>query len=146
MKKIALLLMVFSFTHTIAQTPATYKQSLKEMLELAGTEATFNVAIKQMFVMFKEQKSNVPSEVWESFESEFSNTSMDELVEMLVPVYQRHLTEADLQAMIAFYKTPVGKKYAEKTPLIMQESMQVGQQWGMRIGTLFQEKLKEKGY
>ena len=97
-------------------------------------------------VMFKEQKSAVPDSVWTAFEVEFSKTSMDELVTMLVPVYQKHLTENDLQGMIEFYQTPVGKKYAQKTPLIMQESMQVGQQWGMKVGEAFDEKLRAKGY
>jgi hypothetical protein len=50
------------------------------------------------------------------------------------------------EKIIEFYQTPVGKKYAEKTPLIMQESMQVGQQWGMKIGQEFQNKLQEQGY
>lgn len=116
------------------------------MLSVAGTEETFKVAIKQMFGMFKQQKANVPETVWSEFEQEFSKTSMDELVNMLAPVYNEHMTEADLAKMIEFYETPVGKKYAEKTPLIMQASMQVGQEWGMKMGREFQEKLKEKGY
>jgi hypothetical protein len=79
-------------------------------------------------------------------EKEFLKTSLDDLVDMLVPVYSKHLTLDDLQKIIDFYQTPAGKKYAEKTPLIMQESMQIGQQWGMKIGQKFQEKLQEKGY
>ena len=71
---------------------------------------------------------------------------MDELADMLAPVYEKHMTENDLKKIIEFYQTPVGKKYAEKTPLITQESMQVGQQWGMRIGQKVMERLKEKGY
>jgi uncharacterized protein len=83
---------------------------------------------------------------WSGFEKEFSKTSMDELVDMLAPVYQKHMTENDLKKIIEFYQTPVGKKYAEKTPVIMQESMQVGQQWGMKMGQAFQDKLKARGY
>jgi hypothetical protein len=124
----------------------SYKVTLKKMLEVAGTEATFKVAIKQMFEMFKQQKTNVPDSFWVDFEKEFSTASMDDLVDMLSPIYQKHISEADLKKIIEFYQTPVGKKYAEKTPLIMQESMQVGQQWGMKIGERFQEKLKAKGY
>ena len=140
------ILFVLSVGTSAAQTDAQYTASLKKMLALAGTEESFQVAIKQMIGMFKEEKSEVPDSVWIAFEEEFSKTSMDELVTMLVPVYQKHLTESDLQGMIEFYQTPVGKKYAQKTPLIMQESMQVGQQWGMKIGAAFDEKLRAKGY
>lgn len=143
---IPICIFITSIVSGFAQVDASYKASLKKMLNASGTEATFDAGIKQMIAMFKQQKSNVPENVWTEFEQEFSKTSMDELVEMLAPVYYNHLTADDLQKMIDFYETPVGKKYAEKTPFIMQESMQVGQQWGMKIGQQVMEKLKEKGY
>lgn len=96
--------------------------------------------------MVKQGNPNVPTTIWNDFEQEMLNTSLDDLVEMLVPVYQKHLSQEDLNSLIAFYQTPAGKKYAEKTPLIMQESMQVGQQWGMQIAQKIQQKLSEKGY
>jgi uncharacterized protein len=65
---------------------------------------------------------------------------------MLVPVYSKYLTKEDLEEMIKFYETPVGKKFAENTPKIMRESMQIGQEWGMRIGEKFEKKIRERGY
>ena len=147
MKKVStFFVLLFICGHSFAQSNTSYSATLKKMLQVAGAEATFSVAIKQMIGMFKEQKSEVPDSVWNALEAEFANTSMDELVTMLVPVYEKHLSEKDLQEMIAFYQTPVGKKYAEKSPFIMQESMQVGQQWGMKIGAAFDEKLRAQGY
>lgn len=147
MKKIIVVIsiLIISLGVTYGQVDS-YKVTLKNMLEVAGTETSFKVVIKQMFDMFKQQKTNVPDSIWVEFEKEFSKTSIDDLVDMLSPVYQKHMTENDLMKIIEFYQTPVGRKYAEKTPFIMQESMQVGQQWGMKIGQKFQEKLKEKGY
>jgi hypothetical protein len=139
-------LIVVSVTASFAQADANYKASLKTMLQAAGSEESFKVAIKQMFDMYKNQSTNVPDSVWSGFENEFLRTSIDQLVDMLAPVYQKHMTEDDLKKIIKFYQTPTGKKYAEKTPLIMQESMAVGQQWGMKMGQVFQEKLKAKGY
>ena|SRR5690349_18334869 len=147
MKKLIIIISVLiaPLGETFAQVDS-YKATLKKVLEVAGTEENFKVAIKQMFGMFKQQNSNVPDSFWEEAEKEFSETSMDDLVDMLSPVYQKHMTESDLKKIIEFYQTPAGKKYAEKTPLILQESMQVGQQWGMKIAQRVQEKLKEKGY
>ncbi|MGY0041248.1 DUF2059 domain-containing protein [Pedobacter sp. NJ-S-72] len=48
--------------------------------------------------------------------------------------------------MTAFYQTPAGKKFAEKTPLIMQESMQAGRVWGEKIGLEIISKLNEQGH
>ena len=98
-----------------------------------------------MFVIFKEQSPIVEASVWEEFEKEFSNTSIDKLVEMLAPVYQKYMTQVDLEEMIIFYQARVGKKYAKNLSMIMQESMEIGQQWGMKIGQEIAYKLKEKG-
>lgn len=148
MKKVifALFILVTTVSSGLAQDNNNYRSTLKKMLEAGGSEASFKVVIKQMFDMMKQQKTNVPDNIWSEFEKEFSTTSMDELVDMLLPVYQKHMTVGDLEKVIEFYQTPIGKKYAEKTPLIMRESMQVGQQWGMKISKKFQEKLQEKGY
>ena len=123
-----------------------YKTSLKQMLELSGTEETFKTAIDQVLGMYKQNKPGVPENVWTEIYNEFSKTSLNDLVELLAPIYQKHLTLQDVKKITEFYQTPVGKKYASKTPYIMQESMQAGQQWGMKLAYNIAEKLKEKGY
>lgn len=147
MKKIFLIAFItITASSAFAQDKTSYQNMVKKMLEANGSEGAFKAGIKQMFSMFREQKSNVPSEVWNSFEAEFEKTSMDDLSVMLAPVYEKHLTEADLKKIIEFYETPAGKKFATATPLIMQESMQVGQEWGMKIAQQVMKKLEEKGY
>ena len=142
---IVALFMLFTFS-AFAQDDKVYENTLSEMFEISGSEATFSAAINQMLVMYKSQKTNIPNEFWDGLEKEFLQTSMTDLVKMLVPVYKKHLTLTDIEGLITFYKSPVGKKFAEKTPMITQESMQVGQQWGMVIGQKFADKMKEKGY
>ena len=39
------------------------------------------------------------------------------------------------------FKTPIGKKIAEKAPLLAQESMQLSMEWGMEIGEKIQEMI-----
>ncbi|GAB4198018.1 MAG: hypothetical protein Fur004_16070 [Thermoflexibacter sp.] len=68
------------------------------------------------------------------------------MTEMLAPVYQKYMNLADLRELIKFYQTPTGKKFAQNTPFIVQESMQVGQEWGRKVGQDFAQKIKEKGY
>ena len=139
-------LFLLTFALSFGQVDAEYKVTLKKMFEVSGSEETYKTVIKQMVSMFRTQFSQVSEEIWNDLEEEFLQTSLDDLVDMLVPVYSRHLTIDDLQKIIEFYYTPAGKKYAEKTPLITQESMEIGQQWGMKIGQDFQNRIKEKGY
>lgn len=141
---IVALFMLFTFS-ALAQNDKQYENTLSEMFEVSGSEATFSAAIKQMISMQKQQNPNVSADIWNELEAEFLKTSMDDLVSMLVPVYKKHMTLADLQGLIKFYKSPVGKKFAEKTPMITAESMQVGQQWGMKVGQALVAKLKGTG-
>lgn len=131
---------------SFAQDNAGYTATLKKMLESTGGQGAFQAAIKQMFSMFRQQKNNVPAEIWDSLQAEMEKTSMDDLATLLTPVYQKQLTESDLKKIIEFYDTPIGRKYASAAPTIMQESMQVGQEWGMKIGQQVMQKIAEKGY
>lgn len=139
-------LVILCITATQAQSNDAYSNELKKMFELSGSEETYKAVITQMMGMIKMQYSQIPADVMKELEKEFLNTSMSDLAKELTPVYKKHLSLEDLKGLIAFYETPLGKKYAQKTPAIMQESMAVGQRWGMSIGTKFAEQLKAKGY
>jgi hypothetical protein len=48
----------------------------------------------------------------------------DEMLQAMVPVYQKHFTHADLESLTAFYSTPVGQKILHEMPEISAETMQ----------------------
>ena len=137
-------------TTVFAQENTPYGDKLREMFSVSGASANYDVVVDQMLTMFKNSYGNqaggIEDTVWDELAVEFRESSIDDLVDKLVPVYEKHLTIEDLDAIIAFYKTPAGKKFADKTPLITQESMLVGQEWGMQIGQRFSKRMQEKGY
>jgi hypothetical protein len=53
--------------------------------------------------------------------------SIEGLLDDMVPVYQKHLTKADVDAMVAFYSTATGQKILKEMPAIMSEGMQAMQ-------------------
>jgi hypothetical protein len=50
---------------------------------------------------------------------------VDEIIERLLPVYERNFTSEDLKAFIAFYGSAEGQKLISTIPELMQESVQV---------------------
>lgn len=62
----------------------------------------------------------------------FAALPMDEMLDAIVPIYQRHLTKADLNAVTAFYSSPAGQKILKELPAIMSESMQAGGEIGRK--------------
>jgi hypothetical protein len=56
----------------------------------------------------------------------FQDLPIDEMVDAVVPIYQRHLTKADLDAVIGFYSSPTGQKLLKESPAMMSEAMKAG--------------------
>lgn len=59
-----------------------------------------------------------------SFEEALKAFPWDEMIQAEVPVYQKHFTEGDINALIAFYSTPTGQKALRETPAIAADAMQ----------------------
>ncbi|MFY9904520.1 MAG: DUF2059 domain-containing protein, partial [Terriglobales bacterium] len=74
----------------------------------------------------------------------FQDFPLDEIIDAMVPIYQKHLSKSDLEAVIAFYSSPVGQKLLKEQPAMMAEGMQAGQDIMMRKLPEMQERLKTK--
>lgn len=48
----------------------------------------------------------------------------DEMMEAMVPAYQKHFTKGDMDSLIAFYSTPTGQKVLRELPAVTAEGMQ----------------------
>jgi hypothetical protein len=49
---------------------------------------------------------------------------MDDMLDAMVPTYQKHFTKGDIDALIAFYSGPTGQKVLRELPSVMAEAMQ----------------------
>jgi hypothetical protein len=57
---------------------------------------------------------------------EVAKMPLDEMINAVISIYQRHLTKTDVEELIRFYSSPVGQKILREQPQIMRESMQAG--------------------
>ena len=131
MKKIIItfvLLISFNFT----KSQENYKSLVVDFMSAQGQFETFNATIDQMASMMALTLDDSEKEL-------LSKEVMGSLVDLLVPIYKNHFTEQDLKEAVELYKTPIGKKISEKTPIIAQETMQASMQWGMELA----EKMKK---
>jgi hypothetical protein len=68
------------------------------------------------------------------FEKFHSKVDSNQLIALIVPIYDKYYTHAEIKTLIQFYESPVGKKVATSMPKVMAESQAVGGQWGQQIG------------
>ena len=49
---------------------------------------------------------------------------LDEMMQTMVPAYQKHFTKGDMDALVAFYSAPTGQKVLQELPSVTAESME----------------------
>jgi len=122
----------------IADDPAS-EASVKELMSLTGAG---NLGVQMAQNLLPALKQIIP-QAPESFWTEFmKGVNADDLVKLVIPIYQKHFTEKEIRETLAFYRTPTGQKILKELPQVMQESMATGQQWGQDIARRAVEKAK----
>ena len=134
MKKIIITFVLLT-SFNFVQSQENYKSLVVDFMSAQGQFETFNATIDQMASMMALTLDESEKEL-------LSKEVMGSLVDLLVPIYKNHFTEQDLKEAIELYKTPIGKKISEKTPIIAQETMQASMQWGMELAEKMQKYMK----
>lgn len=134
MKKLLIttLLIIFSYV-SIAQAEIApeKRKEIEKMLRLTGMEKLMTQMKTQMLSAFQKTIPDVSQDFWDRFGQKMD---IHELIEKIIPVYDKHYTIEDLRAVNVFYESPAGRKILATLPQVMQESMQIGREWGEKIG------------
>ena len=69
---------------------------------------------------------------------------VNEIVDEITALYARTFSVEELNAITAFYRSPVGQKFLLKLPAITQESMVIGQKFGQSVASEMQERIVEE--
>jgi hypothetical protein len=67
----------------------------------------------------------------------------DDIIDAMIPAYQNHFTRSDIQAMNAFYSSPVGQKVLEQLPAVLQEGMQAAMPIMSKYLTEWKERMQQ---
>ena len=69
---------------------------------------------------------------------------IDEITQAMIPAYQKHFTHGDIEAMNAFYSSPVGQKVLEELPAVTQEGMRAARPILSQYLSQWQERMKHE--
>ena len=127
-----------------AEANPTKKQRelIVELLKLTGGEKTTTAVMNAMlaqtekkFTAQAEAEGNSPKELEELkelfalFKEEFGRVDISAVMaESSIQIYAKHYTERELADLVAFYRTPTGRKSVELIPEIVRESAESGAQ------------------
>src|SRR3984957_20159778 len=143
MKQFCLSLAVFLFVASVAftQQPApgdapASKEDIQKLFEVMQIHQQMR---QVMDAMMKQQTAMID----ETLKKRYPQTSadkiaranrmivetvkdmpMDAMLDDMIPIYQRHFSKTDIDAMSTFYASPTGQKMMREMPVLTSESMQ----------------------
>jgi uncharacterized protein len=133
----ALLCVAFSpaaFSQENDQTPAS-KADIQTYFETVGSHEQLEKIMNSMQQPMREalhqqylnDKDRLPADfekrMTKTMDGMIKNMPMDEMMQAMIPTYQKHFTKGDVNALLAFYSSPTGQKLLREMPEITSESM-----------------------
>jgi hypothetical protein len=106
---------------------ATHLQAAHELLEVSRTQEATTAALAT--ALEAQYKLQPQLRAFERVMQEFleRHLSWDRLGGELAALYASRFTEAELRELIAFYRSPVGRKLAAETPQLTVEASRIGE-------------------
>ena len=118
-----------------ATEPASREDVLK-LFEVMKVHEQMRQALDQVVVqqksmahdMLRKRVPNITDEKLARFdgmiEESVKDMPLDDIIGDMVPIYQKHLNKADVEAMSTFYASPTGQKVLNEMPGMTSEAMQ----------------------
>ena len=120
---IALLALILPVSAQNTNVTDEYKETLKKIMDFSGTSTTTDDFFQKLSSIMKLNAPKKDEAYWNEFSKNWKEKVENKVFEMYMPVYEKHLTLAELKAVAAFYESPVGKKYKEASLMVMRETM-----------------------
>lgn len=89
------------------------------LIEANGTRRSLEINIDQIIAKSPQENKAQLEELFKAHK----------ILEPLIPIYDKYYDEKELEELIRFYQSPIGQKFLEVTPKIVDESMQASLQY-----------------
>lgn len=117
---------------------------IRRILELTNAAELAITAMEASIPGQRAATPQIPKEFWDEFVVR-ARSDMPRFIDMLIPIYDAHFTEAQLEQLVTFYQSPLGQHSAKVQPLVTTQSIQTGQQWGAQLGAEIAQDLAKRG-
>lgn len=127
--------------HDSAPADSAKVATIHRLLDLMKTPANMSSMFDATIAAQRSSLPGVPAAMWDAISAR-AHASIPQLVDSLVPIYSRHLTQQELEQLVQFYSSPLGQRLVDVQPLIAKESMEAGARWGKQIGEQVSDSIR----
>lgn len=112
-------------------------RDIKKLLAVSGIQEQLSYmkegVLNSYSRMIAVNYPKIPDAFWKEFNQLVGDKEMNALVDVVVPVYDKHMSHEVIQKLIKMFETPFWKEWREKMPAISREAGVAGQQWTMEL-------------
>jgi Uncharacterized protein conserved in bacteria len=152
---VAVALVAFGPAAHSQQPSAAALSTAKEIVTVTGATTLFNPLIagvvEQAKLLFLQQNPGLSKDLNEIATKMRNDLAprFDELVNDVARNYATYFTEQELKDVLAFYKSPAGKKLISEQSKVVEASMKFAQDWANKLSdqviAQMREELKKRG-
>jgi len=106
------------------QAETASDSSIREFFTASGQEAQLVEGMQSILPAFRQIAKDMPEDLFREL------TRTDNIAGSVIPIYRKYFSEEEIRELIAFYKTPIGSKYAKLAGKIQREGMEVNAKQG----------------
>jgi hypothetical protein len=118
------------------------QKAIRTLLELSGVIEVMKDAVNTTIDQIGAVNPDIPAEFLKRLKARFKP---EELVIRMIPVYDKHFTKDEINQLIAFYQTPVGRKMVASQLSIQRESGAIGEKYGEELGMQVVREMEKEG-
>lgn len=124
------------------------EEKVKQLMDLMGTTKNIEKGLEDTLVQVKKFLPDVEElqQIWDRFAKDImTKTIMSFMKESIAPLWGEHYSEEELDALIAFYSSPVGGKIMTTQQEMGKRMTQMMFSMSQKIAKEFETKMKEEG-
>ena len=134
-----------------AQTPATPSPeaiaAARDLMTVTKPEQQFKSILPALFQSFKAAIVQNRPDIEKQYDAmipvfnQIAQQRLSELTDKIAVIYASNFTVSELHDIAAFYRSPTGQKFVAQQPVIAQQSLMVGQQFGQEVARDVQQQM-----
>lgn len=132
------------------EPPAAQVAAARQLVIASGMERSFKPMVPQLMGQIvplltrtrPELKTNLQATLTK-LEPEFAKKG-DEMTDVAAKIYARRMSQAELDQAAAFFDSPVGKKYVEVQPAMLDEVVVAMQTWTQTLSSYMMQRVHEE--
>ena len=137
--RLFIFILLLSISSISLASDSTKNEKIHELLNLLDMDSMVESMYSQMEVMMQNMSKEMgviedEKPILDKYYSKMTSImkeemSWEKIEPAVIDIYERNFSDKEIEDMLAFYRTESGKSLITKMPLVMQESIQVSQQF-----------------